>query len=67
MIEAFFFILGAGFSLLVYFSSIRKTPYPAPKKAFYSLITFIGITGTLFLFGVLIAHFLRKAIAGGTL
>ncbi len=60
MIETFFFLFGLGFSLLVYFHSIRKTPYSAIKKAFFFLVTLIGITGTLFLFGVLVAHFLRS-------
>jgi uncharacterized membrane protein len=61
MIETFFFLFGLGFSFLVYFHSIRKTAHSAPKKAVFSLFTFIGITGTLFLFGVLVAYFLRKA------
>jgi hypothetical protein len=61
MIETFFFLFGLGFSFLVYFRSIRKTPYTAPKKAVFFLFTLIGITGTLFLFGVLVAYFLRKA------
>ena len=60
MIEMFCFSFGLGFSFLVYFRSIRKTDYSWPKKAFYFLFTLIGITGTLFLFGVLIADKLRN-------
>ncbi len=60
MIEAFCFLFGLGFSILVYFRSIRKTGYSWPKKAAYFLFTFIGITGTVFLFGVLVADFLRR-------
>lgn len=60
MIETASFLLGLGFSVLVYFLSIRKSDLPPFKKAFYSLITLIGITGTVFLSGVLIAHFVRR-------
>ncbi len=60
MIELGSFLFGFGFSILVYFRSIRTADLPAHKKAFYFVITFIGITGMLFLSGVLIAHFLRK-------
>ncbi len=60
MIETFCFLFGLGFSILVYFRSIRKTGYSWPKKAAYFLFTFIGITGTVFLFGVLVADFLRR-------
>jgi len=59
MIEWIFFTFGTGFSFLVLFRSIKDAPYSFPRKAFYFLITFIGITGTLFLAGVLIAHALR--------
>ena len=59
MIETFCFFFGLGFSFLVYFRSIRKTDYSWPKKASYFLFTLIGITGTLFLFGILIADKLR--------
>ena len=60
MIETISFLLGLGFSLLVYFLSIRPLDQPWPKKIGYFFFTFIGITGTIFLIGVLIAHFLRK-------
>jgi uncharacterized membrane protein (DUF106 family) len=60
MIEKASLLLGLGFSFLVYFASIRKTNLPAWQKAFYFLISLIGITGMLFLAGVLIAHTLRK-------
>jgi len=61
MIELICFLAGLGFSLLVYFRSIRTANEPPLKKAFFFLFTLIGITGTLFLFGVLTAHFLRRA------
>jgi uncharacterized membrane protein YkgB len=60
MIETISFLLGLGFSLLVYVLSIRPLNHPWPKKAGYFFFTLIGITGTIFLSGVLIAHFLRK-------
>ncbi len=60
MIETTGFLLGFGFSVLVYVRSIRTADLSWQKKAVYSLFTFIGITGTVFLAGVLIAHALRK-------
>jgi len=60
MIELISFLLGLGFSFLVYFLSIRPLDLPWTKKAFYFFFTLIGITGTIFLSGVLIAHFLNK-------
>jgi hypothetical protein len=60
MIEIVSFLLGLGFSLLVYILSIRPLDLPWPKKTIYSLFTFIGITGMVFLIGVVMAHFLRK-------
>ncbi len=60
MIEAGSLLFGLGFSLLVYFSSIRNADIPRFKKAFYFLISFIGITGMVFLSGILVAHALRK-------
>ena len=60
MIEVGSLLFGLGFSLLVYFRSIRTADLPRPKKAFYFLITLLGITGMLSLSGVLIAHTLRK-------
>lgn len=60
MIETISFLLGLGFSLLVYILSIRPLNHPWPKKAGYFFFTLIGITGSIFLAGVVIAHFLRK-------
>jgi len=60
MIEAIAFLSGLGFSLLVYFRSIRPLDQAWTQKALYFFFTLIGITGTIFLSGVLIAHFLRK-------
>jgi hypothetical protein len=60
MIEITSFFLGFGFSVLVYARSIRTADLSWQKKAAYSFFTFIGITGTVFLAGVLIAHALRK-------
>ena len=60
MIETFCLLFGLGFSVLVYFRSIRPTNYSRPKKAFYFLFSLIGIAGTLFLFGILVADALRK-------
>jgi hypothetical protein len=60
MIEITSFFLGFGFSVLVYARSIRSADLSWQKKAVYSFFTFIGITGTVFLAGVLIAHALRK-------
>ncbi len=53
-------LFGLGFSVLVYFLSIRKAEIPWTKKAFYFLVSFIGITGMVFLSGILVAHALRK-------
>lgn len=60
MIETLSFLAGFGFSMLVYFRSIRPLTISSFKKFIYVFFTFFGITGTLFLSGVLIAHFLRK-------
>jgi hypothetical protein len=60
MIELISFLLGLGFSILVYFLSIRPRGISRSRKMTYFFFTLIGITGTLFLSGVLIAHFLRK-------
>jgi hypothetical protein len=60
MIESISFLLGLGFSFLVYFLSIRPLELRWTKKAFTFFFTLIGITGTLFLSGVVVAHFLRK-------
>ena len=63
MIETISFLLGLGFSILVYILSIRPLNLPWPEKAGYSFFTLIGITGSIFLAGVVIAHFLRKLSA----
>jgi len=60
MIELGSFLCGLGFSILVYYRSLKPLDIPWLKKTAYIVFTFIGITGTLFLSGVLIAHFLRK-------
>jgi len=60
LIETVSFLLGLGFSFLVYFLSIRPLDKPWTTKAYIFIFTLIGITGTIFLAGVLIAHFLRK-------
>ncbi len=60
MIETISFLAGLGFSLLVYVLSIRPLQESPFKKFVYFFFTLIGITGSLFLFGVLSAHFLRK-------
>jgi hypothetical protein len=60
MIETISFLVGLGFSLLVYVLSIRPLQESPFKKFVYFFFTLIGITGSLFLFGVLSAHFLRK-------
>ena len=60
MLETFGFLSGFGFSLLVYYRSIRPLAASWRVKTLYSILTFIGITGTLFLSAILIAHFLRK-------
>jgi len=62
MIETISFLLGLGFSLLVYILSFRRLKQPWPKKAFFFFFTLIGITGSIFLAGVVIAHFLRKML-----
>ena len=59
MIETLCLLFGLAFSMLVYFRSIRTANESPMKKAFYFLFSFIGITGTLFLFGILIAHKMR--------
>lgn len=60
MIELGSFLFGFGFSILVYFRSIRTSALPPVQKAFYFIITCVGITGMVFLSGVLIAHALRE-------
>ena len=60
MIETIGFVLGFGFSVLVYVRSIRTAKLSWQQKAYSALFTFIGITGMVFLASVLIAHTLRK-------
>lgn len=60
MIETLSFALGVGFSLLVHFYSIRRSPFSSQRKFLYSLLSFIGITGMLWLSGVLLAHFWER-------
>ncbi len=55
MIEALFLLAGLGFSVHVYRRSIKTRHFTPPRKALHFLLTTIGITGTLFLLGVLIA------------
>ena len=59
MIETICLLFGLAFSALVYIRSIRTVNEPPMNNAFYFLFSFIGITGTLFLFGILIAHKMR--------
>jgi hypothetical protein len=60
MIEIISFLLGLGFSLYVAIRSIRPLDHPWKQKIVYFIFTLIGITGTIFLSGILAAHFLRK-------
>jgi len=60
MIETVSFLIGIGFSILVYYRSIVPGQFTAARKILYTVLSFIGITGMLWLSGVLIAHFLRK-------
>jgi len=60
VIEIVSFLLGLGFSLLVFFLSIKPLKASWFKKFVYFVLSFIGIAGTLFLFGILIGHFLRR-------
>ena len=60
MIETITFLFGLGFSILVYVLSIRTRAIAPSWKAFYFLISTIGITGMVWLSGILVAHFLGK-------
>jgi hypothetical protein len=60
MLELFSFLFGFGFSVLVYVLSIRTAAISPLRKAAYAVISTMGITGMVWLSGVLIAHFLRK-------
>lgn len=60
MIETISFLFGFGFSLLVYVLSIRPRAILPSRKLFFFIVSTIGITGMVWLSGILIAHFLRK-------
>ncbi len=60
MIETFSFLFGLGFSVLVYIRSIKPANHPPVRKMIYAITSTIGITGMVWLSGVLVAHFLRK-------
>jgi len=60
MIETFSFFFGLGFSILVYLLAIQPRAFSPLMKAAYFCLSTIGITGMVWLSGVLIAHFLRK-------
>ncbi len=60
MIETISFLFGFGFSILVYVLSIRTRDIAPSRKVLYTLVSTIGITGMVWLSGVLVAHFLRK-------
>ena len=60
MIESASFIFGIGFSILVYVTSIRRGDYPPLQKAIYTVLSTVGITGMVWLCGILIGHFLKK-------
>lgn len=58
MIETVAFILGIGFSVLVYYRSIRPAPISTGRKLLYFLLSLIGIAGMLFLFGIMASFML---------
>ncbi len=60
MIETVFFALGIGFSALVYYLSIGPAKIPRSRKAAYALLSFIGIAGMLFLFGIMASFVLNR-------
>jgi hypothetical protein len=60
MFETISFLFGLCFSVLVYFRSIKPGNHPPVRKIFYTIISTLGITGMVWLCGVLIAHALRK-------
>lgn len=60
MIELLSFLFGLGFSILVYVLSIRSRPLASSRKAAIFFISTVGITGMVWLTGVLVAHFLKK-------
>jgi hypothetical protein len=60
MIETSAFLFGLGFSVFVYLTSIRRRDYPPLQKTIYTILSTVGITGMVWLCGVIIAHFLKK-------
>lgn len=60
MLETAFFIFGLGFSLIVYVQTIHYAELSSGRKMLYTILSAVGITGTVWLFGILVAHFLRK-------
>jgi hypothetical protein len=60
MIESASFIFGFGFSVLVYITSIRRGNYSPLQKTIYAILSTVGITGMVWLCGIMIAHFLKK-------
>lgn len=59
MIETLSFLFGLCFSFLVYIRTIRPARERPLRKMTYALLSTIGITGMVWLCGILIAHFLR--------
>jgi hypothetical protein len=60
MIETCSFLFGLGFSVLVYTRSINPGNHPPLRKMIFTILSTIGITGMVWLCGVLIAHFLKR-------
>lgn len=60
MIETISFFAGLGFSVLVSIRSIKPGNHPPVRKMLYAITSTIGITGMVWLCGVLIAHFLKE-------
>ena len=58
MIETAALFLGIGFSVLVYYRTIRPAPLSAGRKFLYFLLSLTGIAGMLFLFGIMAAFML---------
>jgi hypothetical protein len=60
MLETVSFLFGLGFSVVVYVRSIRTAALSPGRKALVLLLSTVGITGMVWLCGVVIASFLRK-------
>ncbi len=60
MLEAASFFLGIAFSALVYYRTIRPAALSAGTKALYFLLSLIGITGMVFLFGIMVSFLLHE-------